>query len=575
MLSQTQSKDTIVMKLELLPNEIFLDLFDYFSGVDLLQTFYDLNSRFNFLLYNQFRFYRFRFYWISKYIFDQTCQQHLPFITDRITSLQLSNSKETSKQINLFFSYFPSFRQFIHLRALTISNLHSYDLLLRFTNECQYLSNLTHLGFHTCSSIYIANDFQVIIDNIWRLPKLTSCHIDIDIKQSVFCFPTIISVSLQSISILRQEFQLDQINQLFQYTPHLKHLFIFAGIWTDDNSILSSFPTLIKLHVCFISSYEIPKMILFFKSMPNLRHLSVSLWSGLIQGHQWGKIIRDHLTKLKTFRIKMEASFHDGEDIQQIANELIDSFRTPFWTIKHRWFVQCITSRITVRLDTVSSESTYYEAIIPDSWQSTCSHDNQQEFYDNMTSVYSTFFDQLIPLNIRLSNINYLHIKLPIKDQLWWIIPNFDRLKSLTISSHADTFQSEVQTLLDRASHLITLTIHQNKSIPLQMSLCNYTNTSVSRIDLRGCIHYFNVQECLILASSPLLVQCEVLFIRVNDRESIIHLINNIHVLRALIVRCQDDEHNDELVQWLHSHLPSTCSIVRDSEDDSNISIWK
>lgn len=100
------------MKLEFLPNEILLDLFEYFDGTDLLRAFYDLNTRFNFLLYKQFRFDL-----ISKRIFDVICQQHLPFIANRVLALKLSDYKETPGQIDLFCSYILSLRQFTHLHC--------------------------------------------------------------------------------------------------------------------------------------------------------------------------------------------------------------------------------------------------------------------------------------------------------------------------------------------------------------------------------------------------------------------------------------------------------------------------
>jgi hypothetical protein len=67
------------MKLESLPNEIFLELFEYFYG---------LNSRFNFLLYKQFRFYCLVFKSLSKRNFDMICQQHLPYIADRVEGVR-------------------------------------------------------------------------------------------------------------------------------------------------------------------------------------------------------------------------------------------------------------------------------------------------------------------------------------------------------------------------------------------------------------------------------------------------------------------------------------------------------
>ena len=64
-----------MMNLELLPNEILLDLFEYFNGIDLLCTFYGFNFRFNYLLYKQFRAYYFNFYDCSKRNIDMICQQ--------------------------------------------------------------------------------------------------------------------------------------------------------------------------------------------------------------------------------------------------------------------------------------------------------------------------------------------------------------------------------------------------------------------------------------------------------------------------------------------------------------------
>ena len=130
------------------------------------------------------------------------------------------------------------------------------------------------------------------------------------------------------------------------------------------------------------------------------------------------------------------------------------------------------------------------------SWQSTDPHDTQQDSYNNIVVVYNeTFFDQPISSSIRLPNIDYLCTKLPINDQFWSIVPSLNELYSLTVSSHVDTFQSQLQTLLDRAPHLRSLTVNQN--------------ASVRELDLSGCEHYLNENECRTLNYSSLGVQCE------------------------------------------------------------------
>ncbi|CAF1089102.1 unnamed protein product [Rotaria sordida] len=94
------------MKLESLPNELLLDLFKYFSTVQLLRSFNDLNSRFNNLLFHDFRDCHLDFRSISRDDFKILCQQYLPVIIDQVSSLRLANDDDDSpQQIDLFFSH--------------------------------------------------------------------------------------------------------------------------------------------------------------------------------------------------------------------------------------------------------------------------------------------------------------------------------------------------------------------------------------------------------------------------------------------------------------------------------------
>jgi hypothetical protein len=240
--------------------------------------------------------------------------------------------------------------------------------------------------------------------------------------------------------------------------------------------------------------------------------LDFCTWYQLIDGHQWEEIILHHLLQLKTLRLKMVEAFYHGENIQREADKLLDSFRSSFWIDEHQWFVRCITWDRRIQLETLSSASDYYKDTNPNSWQSTDPHDTEQDFYKNIIDIYDHwFFNQKMSSNIRLPNIRYLRIKLPINDQFWSIVSNLNQLKTLSISSHADTFRSQLQTLLDRAPHLATLKIRQDASLPLQMSLFKYTNAAVQRLNLSECNHIFNEEECIALTHSSLGIQCEAL----------------------------------------------------------------
>ncbi|CAF1333924.1 unnamed protein product [Rotaria sp. Silwood1] len=163
------------MKFELLLNEILLDLFDYFNGVDLLCIFYDLNYHFNSLLYEQYRSYRFNFNSISKHNFDIICSQHLSFITDRIISLSLFDDENTPGQINLFRFYIPSFSQFTQLQSLYLLNIQKLEIQLPINNQfwsiMSNLKRLYSLNVISYTDTYYSQ-LQILLDQAPNLDKL-------------------------------------------------------------------------------------------------------------------------------------------------------------------------------------------------------------------------------------------------------------------------------------------------------------------------------------------------------------------------------------------------------------------
>jgi hypothetical protein len=333
-------------------------------------------------------------------------------------------------------------------------------------------------------------------------------------------------------------------------------------------------------------------MISFLHNVPNLRRLNVRLKSNPINGCEWEQVIRNYLPKLKVFQLTMNDKRPINENIQERADELINSFRSSFWIDEHQWFVQCSVYDNTIYLETLSEIFNHFETKFPDSWKSTCPYDDHEKFYTTIERIYNdTFFDQPIPSYIHVQNITYLHIKLPITDKFWSIISSLKQLKSLAVSSHDDSCQSQLQVLLDQAPNLRDLHIGQSRLLPLQTSLFKYTNASVRQLNLEQCHHQFNEEECMALTRSPLGIQCQVLSIQVKNRESIIILVQKMIHLQALHVECEnercheltehDDESDDEnttnrnkVIRWLKDHLSSTCIISKDPDSTDYIRIW-
>lgn len=584
------------MNFESLPNEIFLDLFDYFDGTNLFYAFYRLNYRFSHLLCKQYRTFHFKFKSISKHKFDIICEQYLPFITDQVITLSLSNGDDTPQQIDLFFSYISSINQFTHLRSLSLFNFRTYKIIMKIIDQCHELRHFTRLKFKTCSFTSSHRHFQSIVNNIWSLPKLIHFECDvICIVRPGFSAAVKISSSLQRLSLVQRRTTLNQINQLFEYTPHLKHLSIIVKHLIDSDYLPSSFPTLINLNIHVSNVFDMSQIIYLLQNIPNLRRLNINLKSNLIDGYKWEQIIDNYLPNLKIFQFQMQHILDFNQNIQEKLTELIHPFRSSFWIDKHRWFVRCFTCQTTIYLYTLSNTLQYWLDKPPDSFISTHTDDNLQKFcHDIIRISYETEFDYPIPSYIRLTNIKHLRIELPINDQFWFIIPNLNQLHSLTILKNIDTFQSQFQALLDRAPNLYRLTIEEYESLPSQISLFKYMHASIRQLNLETYGHYFNEENCMELIRSSLCIQCEQLSINVTSPECILCLVKNMINLRFLNVQLnheisrkrllsnEDDEqsqnrtisYEDKLIQWLKERLPSTYLITRHPGYANKIHIW-
>ncbi|CAF3290060.1 unnamed protein product [Rotaria socialis] len=583
------------MYLEVLPNEILLGLFVHLNGTDLFHGFYGLNSRFNLLLYKQIQSYCFDFMSVSKHTFDLICQQHLPLLADRVIALRLSNY-DTVGQCDLFVSYIPSFRPLTCLRLLTIQKLRSYEVFIELLNKCHELDSLTCLNVNHCHFLAVQTNYSLIIDKIWSLPKLTDCHFrNIVPGPYSFTLPTIISPSLENVTLFHHELSSHQLKQLFYFTPRLKSLSAIVMKLRDIDHITSRRLKLIQLRLYFPYHINASNMTFFLRSTPNLRHLDINMRYNLIDGDRWEHIIRSYLQKLKIFRLKMKLFSRNKQLIKEEAENLLDSFRSSFWISERQWFVRCFIGESVISLNTLSNKADRYETI-SGLCKYTCSDDNYRKYYNSVTVISDiTFFNHPMPSNIYLSNIIHLHIRLPINDRFWSIVPNLNKLKTLTLVYYNDMFESELQAILDRAPHLTTLTIRQDASLSMQMSLFKRANASIRKLDLENYAHYFNENECLLLARSSLGIQCEVLSIRVNNHENIITLVKSMINLRILYIYQsdemysnatfltrnndetfpeQDQVNNNELIQWLRDHLPSTCLVIKDLYYVHNIIIW-
>ncbi|CAF3722338.1 unnamed protein product [Rotaria sp. Silwood1] len=581
------------MKLESLPNELLLDLFKYFSTVQLLRAFHDLNSRFNHLLFVLCFDYHLDFRSISQRTFEILCQQHLPLIINRVSSLRLSDDDDDSpQQIDFFFSHGMILRQFIHLRALTLYGVHSEEAMNNIIIECYDLPHLTHLKIVKCDSVFGRMNAVHLFNNIWSLPKLTDCRFSI---QENFHIPTVIVPFLKHLSIQKHYCHFNELNQLFERTPHIQSLCLLLNHLNDDQHLTSSVTSIISLKLCDVRSRH--AMLNLLANIPNLKRLIVETNFIKMDGHQWEDIIVNYLPKLTVFRLKLRIQYYGSMNNEHEIDKLLDSFRSQFWLEKHQWFVRCHQKFKTDYSDVFlyTFPQTFPELnmdTISISYKSTCPYDKNFGLCQQVRSLIyepSLVIDFTLP-HIYFSNIHHLSVHLPLDKHFWTVVKNLDQLISLSVSSTDDNADHDLQILLNTTPCLYSLeiTFWPSSLIPLVKN----TSKSIRRLDLRqltichqqGFNPSSRTKNYREFGRSQLGTQCEVLRIGTKSEKDIFALVDTMSNIRVLYTTCISDKwkyaddvsssRKSEFIELLQSSLPSASRIKRIPGLSGFLQLW-
>ncbi|CAF2718728.1 unnamed protein product [Rotaria sp. Silwood2] len=575
-----------------LANELLLYLFEFLDGIPLLRIFHGLNSRFNHLLFIHFRAYRFDFRSISKYEFDIICRNYLPSITDQIISLTISDDDETPNLSEIFLSYNFTLDKFTHLQSLSLYSIQSFDQLNQLIFQCRQLPYLTHLYMIDGYNDDKKNDIQFLINNIWSLAKLNYFYLNYNSSSKIWLNKiSIISLSIQKISIEYITCTLRDLSHLFKHTPFLQYLNTTIHFNFEDEQMPIITSSITSLKLTFESS--VPVMINLFQMMPNLYSLTLKTMDIYLNGNKWKKILMKYLTKLKKFRLRMYFEFSHHKNVDEQLNKLIDTYKNSFWIEKHQWFIQCdcipfgtyhhgILYTLPYTFDTfVCYDITKSKYTCPNEkiyW----SYNRVKCFQYMKYKMNANDNSNLLP--IQFPNIQHLKIGIPFDDNFWSYIPSLHRLTTLEVILGENYTHYQLQNLFNISPCLYSLRFFF--SIDLNISLEQVISHSIRRLNfITKCssnITHLNTIECNALAHSQLGHQCEVLLIIVENRANILNIIKTMNNLRSLIFQCKDDKWNnkdissinDELVEWLRMCLPSTYSITRDKNEVLNIRIW-
>jgi hypothetical protein len=582
------------MHFECLANELILDLFEFLDTNHLLQAFFGLNTRFNQLLLTKFRSYRLDFRSISKHDFEIVCQQYLPIIIDRIISLNLSDNEETPNLPKIFLSHNFTINQFIYLKSFSLYYIQSFEILNQLILQCNDLNYLTHLNLIKCYFNYQENDMQSLMNNIWVLKKLTHCIFDqITSRKMRLTSISVISSSIKYLTLEKITCDFKDLSHLFEYTPCLQRISINLTYGFPNQQLQTPILSIISLKILYHGCID--SLLNLFENIPNLINLTLETFDIYCDGYEWKNILRNYLSNIKIFQLKMNLNFPDYNNINNQANKLLETFRNSFWINKHKLFFRCdwdpsniFSNGILYTLPYTFDGCFYFDAM---SSISTCLENTDYFLYDRVQILSygnpeNDLGKELIRFSARFSNIHHLKISLPFDENFWSCISSLNRLKSINVTLlHTDLAYSQLQDLLNRALNLYSLKL--SYSTDLSLRFFTMTSRSIRRISFlkksQSRIRYFGNNECLILIHSPLIFRCEVLLIGIKNRSNIIDLINGLPNLRSLTCNCKDDEYNtwnlsttinDELIEWLRNNLPSTYLISRDEKRTYLIRFW-
>jgi hypothetical protein len=196
------------MKFELLPNEIFIQCFQYLNAADIFYSFDQLNYRFYRLIQNISL--HLNFQQLKKSRFNQCCQILLsnPEIKYKIISLKLSNN-DTHGQIHEFLSLF-RLNEFINLQSLSLIYVTDKNVE-QLKSMLPLLSNLYYFSYYDWKH----QDSQIL--SMLPKSKLRILSIPIIDSNSESIFNEITSLKISHC-------YLENLYELFKYLSMLKYL---------------------------------------------------------------------------------------------------------------------------------------------------------------------------------------------------------------------------------------------------------------------------------------------------------------------------------------------------------------
>ncbi|CAF3415829.1 unnamed protein product [Rotaria sp. Silwood1] len=335
-----------VSKLELLPNEILIHIFEkYINGVDILIAFADLqNQRFNAIISQCQRFY-FNFFHCRKDYF-YFCLDLLPTYIERIEILILSE-QNTPGQIHTFLSFFPLFISFKRLRKLYFQlNGKTID----WSIAQRAILSLLHTPIDTIILKAIETEYMptlnYVIGDILKLKKIKRIMLISDFQRNQWNFLTNISSTVEYFTNFDLSCEFQHVQSIFRCASHLKYFNVrftsnsYYGLYYLSQPSNNNIITMFNLQTVILSfqsndSTTFDMLAQYLKAMPILRHLEIKAHNALLQASAWESLLKESLPLLNNFILKTTTYCINEADIENI----LTTFDTSFWRAKKNFYM--------------------------------------------------------------------------------------------------------------------------------------------------------------------------------------------------------------------------------------------
>ena len=575
------------MNFERLPNELLCAVFDYLHAIDLFHTFYGLNERFNQLLI-QFPAHHVDFRGVSRVHCTHFCRQYLPRILPEVHSLYLSNGDSTAGLAEDFIAHGFTLDQFVQLRTLILESISSVTTANQMMFQYTHLSHLTILRLIDCKDAYADG----LLNRIWSLSSLKSYTAPFT---TIFNEPLIeeltnVSSSIERLALTDTKLKLHAVVHILHHTPELRQLILSMYQGARLATIDTPSQHLISLNLNY-SGESTEALIALFRQMPTLRRVKLDIFDLYVSGRELEKTVVTYLPRLEYFQLNMQFQPLRSDNWEEVADKALSTFQSSFWTEEKKWFV---------RREWSSDEHQYYMRL------STISYSLDEYMVENYDQSKSTLTEHQPPLSsaVRVTNLrcfdcnsnpsrpltrSFSHVRhiataISCCDALLALIPQLDQLSSLTFYvAPRDEHNAQFQIILDRAIRLRRLMFYESSYFV--MKILGMRSKSLRELlihEVPSKARAFNREQCVTMATSPLVQQCELLEVATEALDCLVELLNRLPNLHVLKFECSENSDasrlfgsdGTELLDWLGNHFPTVLWHVHKPYDSVLVGGW-